>query len=226
MKARHLFASLLIGLFLLCASAQAQSILSYYAAIPKSATNWTPAKDLQLPGFDASLGTLTEVKLTYSAEIWQTLFAENLSAGSTATYDLTTTATFTLGRADGPTLINNSASPTVFHQTGSLGTYDYVPDFGGTSGITLNQDTVISGLYLDPNLAAYVSLAPIDFSATALATSTLVMHGGTGSDGAATAAAATLRVDYTYAAIPEPGAYGALLGLAALGMIIRRRRAA
>lgn len=222
MKTRHL--SGLIAVFLFSRGiAPAQEILSYYAQIPRSTTDWAPAKALQVPGFDASLGTLTGVELTYSGEIWQSLFFENTSPSSSATYDLLTLTTLTFGEVGGPVLIDNTASPTSFHKSGVVGRFDGTLDSAGTSGVTFNQDTVMNGVYNDPNLAGYISSGPIGFSATTLGSFSMTASGGNNSAGVSTSAAVDLQVEYSYTPIPEPAAYSVVLGLAALGLVLRRR---
>lgn len=213
----HRLLSLVAGL-MLAGAAQAQQVVSYFAAMPRTTTSWTKA--LQLPGFDTNLGTLTQVKLSYSGEAWQSLFAENSSAGG-STYDLTTTATLTVGKQAGPTLV--SLAPMGFHRTGSVGAFDGNLDFVGSSGVTFSQHVMGNGVFFDADLASYLSMSPINFSASASGVSTLI-SGGNFAKGASTSAAASLSVEYTYAAIPEPSTYAVILGAAMLGFVTIRRR--
>lgn len=213
----HRILSLVAGL-MLAGAAQAQQVVSYFAAIPQSTTNWT--KTLQLPGFDASLGTLSQVKLSYAGEAWQSLFAENSSA-SGSTYNLTTTATLAVGKQGGPTLV--SLAPMSFNRTGSVGAFDGNLDFAGSSGVTFSQHVTGNGVFFDSDLASYLTASPINFSATAAGVSTLI-SGGNFAKGASTSAAASLSVEYTYAAIPEPSTYAVILGTVMLGFVTIRRR--
>jgi len=212
------FFSLIAGL-VLAGSAQAQQVVaSFSSEILRTTTDWT--QTLQLPGFDASLGTLTQVKLSYAGEIWQSLQAENLGAGP-ATYDQTTTATLSLGKTAGPTLF--SPAPIVFHQTGSLSGFDGTPDFAGPSGVASDLDTKTNGFILDPNLASYLSLNPISFDVS-VASVTPAITGGNFLTGNKTDAAVSLSVEYTYTAIPEPSTFAVILGAGVLGFVTIRRR--
>ena len=215
----HRFFALVAGL-MLAGAAQAQQVVSYFAQIPQSTTNWT--KMPQLPGFDSNLGTLTQVKLSYSGEVWQSLFTENQD-GNGSSYDLLTTATLSLAKTGGPALFTPAAI--VLHRTGSVTAFDGSFDFGGTSGVTFSQDQTVSGMYLDPSLASYISTSPIGFTATARGVSSWSTSGNSAS-GALTSAASSLGVEYTYVAIPEPSAYAALLGAAVLGIVTIRRKQA
>jgi len=213
----HRLLTLVAGL-MLAGAAQAQQVVSYFAQIPQTATNWT--KVLQLPGFDTTLGTLSQVKLSYSGEAWQSLFAENTGA-SGSTYNLTTTATLTVGKQGGPTLV--SLAPLSFNRTGSVAAFDGSLDFAGTSGVTFSQHVTGNGVFFDSDLASYLSASPLNFSASASGISTLI-SGGNFAKGASTSAAASLGVEYTYTAIPEPSTYAVILGLTALGFVTIRRR--
>mgnify|MGYP000576388004 CR=1 FL=1 len=209
----------LIASFLIAGAAQAQQVISYFAQIPQATTNWT--QTLQLPSFDSGLGTLTQVKLSYTGDVWQSLFAENTSLANASTYNLTTTATLTLGKQGGPTLF--APTPIAFNRAGPVLGYDGNLDFGGTSGVTFNQQTTVNGTYFDGDLPSYLGLGPINFVASASGLSTLI-SGGNFVKGALTSAATGLSVEYTFTAIPEPSAYAAIFGAAALAFVTIRRR--
>jgi hypothetical protein len=217
----QVIASLLLASFL-AVSAQAQQVVTYFASVPQSTTNWT--RSLQLPQFDPALGTLSQVKLLLDGEVWQSLFGENMSAGSSS-YDFTTTATFKLDRSGGPTLL--TTVPLVFNRAGPIGGFDGGLDFGGTSGVTFDQHALAqSGTYIDLNHLDYIGLGNCDFIASASGVSSLI-SGGNFAKSATTSAAASIGVEYTYAPIPEPSTYAALLGAVALTFVtIRKRRVA
>ncbi len=214
----HLKLSLVAGL-LLTSVAQAQQVISYFAQIPQTTTNWT--QTLQLPGFDSNLGSLTQVTLSYEGNIWQSVFAENKNHSS-AYYHLSNTASLSLAKLAGPTLI--AANPFVFNRSGSLTAFDGLADYSGTSGVTFNNKVTISGVYQDANISSYQDVSLVAFTATALGDNNLILCRYL-NDGALTTAAASVRVEYGFAAIPEPSTYAAIMGVSALALVaIRRRR--
>jgi len=224
MKTHKLPVLSVVGLFLLGCTARAQEILSYYTQVPDSATNWE--QTLQLPGFDASLGTLTQVQLIFTANMSQSVFAQNLGGTESVPYNLKSEAWVTAGKAGGPLLFGGVGSIAVLQQSGTLGAFDGTQGSGGASEVSLNKDSVINGQYVDPDLAGYVGVPSISFDASARAYSWLTIGGGNYADGAVTMTSEGLQVDYTYTptAIPEPPAFASLLGATALGFVILRRR--
>lgn len=216
MKSHHIY-SLIAGM-LLTGAAQAQQIVSFRGEILKTSTDWT--QTLQLPRFDARLGSLTQVKLSYAGEVWQTLYAENKSP-TASTYDLTATATLALSRLSGPKLF--APVPITLHRAGALGAFDGNLDFAGTSGDRFCQDFAFTRVFMDPNLDCYVGSGSIGFIASAVGCSTLI-SGGNFVKGGSTSAAASLSVEYSYATIPEPSAFAVMLGVAAVGVVALRRR--
>jgi len=203
---------------LLAGTARGQQVVSYFAAIPQSSTDW--AQTFQLPGFDSRMGTLTQVKLSFTGEVWQSLFAENKNATG-ANYDLSVATDFALGKSDGTTLL--TFPPISLQRTGTLGIYDGALDWAGTSGVTFDQHVSESGIYLDSSLSGYLA-GPVIFSASTLTAQGLVVSGGNSSTGISASAAAQLSVEYTCTAIPEPSTYAAILGMTALGIVTIRRR--
>jgi hypothetical protein len=212
----HVFLSLVAGL-ILAGTAQAQQVVSYFSDIPRTSTNWT--QTFQLPSFDSTLGTLTQVKFTYSGEVLQSVYAENIGSVGTP-FDLTSTTTVGISKNGGPSL---SSTPVSLHRTGNLASYDGNFDFAGTSGVSYNSDVTFGGVYLDSNLASYLSGTPIDFIASATGVGSLIA-GGNSQTGQSSEAAANLKVEYTYTAIPEPSIYALLLGAIVLGIVTIRRQ--
>ena len=225
MKMRSFLFGPILGLALLGNTVRGQEVLSYYAEIPQTETNWPLSSAMQLPGFDPRLGTLTQVELIFTGEIWESMYAENLGETSNASYHLTTRTWLSVTRAGSSVRLGNSGcSPVEIQKTGILGAYDGMMNFGGTSGVTYNNDIVFSRMLSDPDLAAYNGGTLVDFDASARACSSFSISGGNGIGGFSTSAQANLEVVYTYTPIPEPAMAGVLLGLAALVLAMHRRR--
>ncbi len=207
------------------AVAQAQQVVSYYADIP-NVTAGSP-QQLELPGFDSSLGDLTEVKLTYSGELWQSVFGENTGNNPNASYDLMTAAQLALAKSDGLTLFSSPSY--ALNRKGTVGAFDGKLDFGDISGVRFNQNVETSGIYIDPDLAHYKGVDAIDFKATVKSLSQFISDANF-AKGSSLSSSVALSVDYTFTpftAIPEPPAYAALIGAMVLvGVSLKRRQIA
>ena len=202
--------------------AHAQQVVSYFVDLPANEASWS--KTVRLPGFDSSLGTLTQVKLSFTGDVRQSVFAENQSGGCAA-FDLTTATKLALQVACGQPLF--ATEPLIFRQSGKIGAFDGTLDFAGTSGVRFSRDSPLEGAYWDSHLEKYQGRSSVEFLVSALSRSIL----GARCDftaGSSTSAVVGLRVDYTYAAIPEPATGAALLGAGALVTVVlwRRRNAA
>jgi len=197
-------------------------VLTYSVTVPQTSTSWT--RTLQLPAFDASVGTLTGVLLTLSGGTVQTVRAENNDASHSATYNLETKVAFSGGRS------GNSASlvatPTTVHLSGSLGTWDGALDYAGASGVSSTQNLATMATSNDANLASYIGTGSLDFFAVATLTRSIWSINGSASSilGSPTTAGAVLQIEYTYSAIPEPGEYAAVMGLLVLMLTVLRGR--
>jgi hypothetical protein len=203
-------------------------IVSYFTSMPEASISSTPAvTQLTLPAFNSSLGTLTGVKLSFVSELWQEAQVENLS-NSTANYSFFGTATISLDRADGVSLL----APTELQMPRSttLGAFDGVIDYSGSSGIAFNQYGSFSGQYNDSNLTSYLGTGTVSFEATGQALAQLSASSGSLLAGSSAMYATGLSVDYSYIAgdltqIPEPPLSGMLAGLAVLvGVVVLRGR--
>lgn len=187
-------------------------------AIPQTTTPWTQL--VQIPSFDTTLGTLNQVRLEYTGEIWQSVGAENQNAVS-STYDLNSSITFALGKQGGPSLITTTSI--TLAQSGSLAAFDQNIDFAGSSGVAFDQHLSTGVVYSDSMLTDYLGSGPISFYVSATGEATLIAPANVATF-QSSSAAGNFRVLYEFTAIPEPSTYAAILGVVALGFVTIRRR--
>jgi hypothetical protein len=221
MKIKYV-SSLVFAAAAFVAAVRAQHVVSYYAEVP-NVTADSP-QILELPGFDTALGSLTEVKLTYSGEVWQSVFGEN-TGDSSAAYDLSSATQLGLAKADGLTLFSSPSFSLT--KKGTAGAYDGKVDFADASGVRFNQNAITNGIYVDSQLAQYAGVGAVDFKAFATNSSQLQADGSF-AKGATVSTLASLSVDYTFmpfTEIPEPSTYAVLMGGAViLGAALKRQR--
>jgi len=208
----------------LVAIVQAQQVVSYYADIPGVSPG--APETLQLPKFDSSLGELTEVKLNFTGEIWQSVYGENMNS-SGASYDFASAARLNFTRDDGLTVF---MSPSFnLKRQGTAGAFDGNVNFEGASGLHFEQNVTTNGIYIDPQLAHYIGVGNIDFKAV-FASTAFQNANANFAKGSSAAGAAGLSVDYSFvplAAIPEPATYAVVMGVifAMAGAVFKRRKA-
>ncbi len=202
---------------------RAQQVISHLVSVAPTSTDWT--QTLQVPRFDSSLGTLTQVKLIYTGEIAQSYFLENTLPVSHH-FSVFTSAAMSLEKPTGDPLFDLSSSMLVGPIT--LGAFDHVVDFAGTSGTQLKNSFQFSGELLDPELSDYLEAGLLPFHASA-SVETKLRAGADAFRSAEISALADFTVEYTYtpfAAVPEPAAYAAIVGVTVLASVVvwRRRR--
>lgn len=155
---RLLFPVLL--LLCLCAPLAGAATVTHVASAPMATTDWTVT--LQIPRFDAGLGTLLSVSFELGDSLKATFQVENLASSANTVRD-SSKATITLSRPDNTGLVQAFSA---FEYTNTFPAFDGVMDFGGTSGI------------IAPNLIAYTTA-----SATSTAPADLALFTGTGTIG-------------------------------------------
>jgi len=197
--------------------------VTYSGTRPLTLTDWGPIA-VTLPAFDNTAGgafpgaTLTNVILTLLGNVDGRVRLENLDPQAfLLTYTLQASLSMT-----GPGGGSVAALPTSVGNF-NASAYDGITDFGGTSGIDLNNILATNGQFSSPLLFnPYIGTGNVSFSLNASGTSS-----GTGPGNRVaifeSLASAEYSVTYEFTPIPTPGA-AALLGLGGL-IAVRRRRA-
>lgn len=218
------FAALALAAALFPIAGAQAAVISFNNSIGVTETDWSEA--LRFNKFDTKLGTLNSIKFDLSGVVSGAGFAEN--RGSSATkVTLTLGSTIELTRPDGTTLV--VANP-VFDQIYSLGRYDRVLDFAGTSGIHTGEvqasraESFLSSSASD--FALFSGKGFIELGLSALGTS-FAKGPGNVTTGFDTFASGAVQVSYDYtpfAEVPEPATLATLLaGLGLIGAVRRRR---
>ena len=218
------FAALALAAALFPSAGAKAAVISFNNSIGVTETDWSEA--LRFNKFDTKLGTLNSIKFDLSGVVSGAGFAEN--RGSSATkVTLTLGSTIELTRPDGTTLV--VANP-VFDQIYSLGRYDRVLDFAGTSGIHTGEvqasraESFLSSSASD--FALFSGKGFIELGLSALGTS-FAKGPGNVTTGFDTFASGAVQVSYDYtpfAEVPEPATLATLLaGLGLIGAVRRRR---
>ena len=115
-------------------AANATTLMFTSNVVPLTSTNFSGVA-LNLHQFNPAWGTLTGISVHLHGDINASARAENM--GSAATVTLNLTATLTLTRPDNTTIV---VTTPVVNQIATLGAFDGVLDFGGTSCVSyLNQ---------------------------------------------------------------------------------------
>lgn len=218
------FAALALAAALFPIAGAQAAVISFNNSIGVTETDWSEV--LRFNKFDTKLGTLNSIKFDLSGVVSGAGFAEN--RGSSATkVTLTLGSTIELTRPDGTTLV--VANP-VFDQIYSLGRYDRVLDFAGTSGIHTGEvqasraESFLSSSASD--FALFSGKGFIELGLSALGTS-FAKGPGNVTTGFDTFASGAVQVSYDYtpfAEVPEPATLATLLaGLGLIGAVRRRR---
>jgi hypothetical protein len=222
-----------VATLLLGSTAQAQILTCTTATSPVlTASPAGNSQTLQLQGFNSSLGTLTQVKLTITGTVSQKIAGENTGTGS-APYNYNLGSTVSLDKAGGPNLFTSSLVSLT--GSGSVQTFDGTIDFKGASAFhsypnenfPTTADTLLNSVYLAPagDLSSYISSGQLSFTAKAVGNSPYSFSGNSYVQ-TTNLASLGLKAEYSYTQIPEPSTYAMLTGLAALGFVTIRRRKA
>lgn len=198
--------------------------LTYTRDLPLSTTNWS--NTISVPKFDANLGTLDRITFVLIGHVEGSASFESLEmVGANVTTNLS--AKLTLMRPDySPIVVSIPLAST----TDSVGTFDGLIDFGGTSGkeytgMSADRTETVTADAPSPDLALFIGSGDIVLPVSAVGNSV-----GTGAGNLimqfSTLASAQAVVTYEYTSIPEPSSMLALLtGFVGLASWTFRRRA-
>ena len=171
------------------------------ASIPFSGLNWT--KSLALPQFDASLGALESVEVSFKGAARGTIQLENTDSEA-ADYLARVSYVLKLSKPSGAELL--TVQPNGEVQGGNLDAYDGALDYGGASGISYPQTSAsaagtvtISGA----DLAAFVGAGVVSFPVRAQSNSDVATPGNFDTL-ILNEAAADIEVTYRYSFTPAP----------------------
>jgi hypothetical protein len=186
-------------LFLLClgAAAAAADTVSHSAGVPLQTTDWTVTLDI--PKFDSTLGTLQSVSIEVRDSLVHKIEYENQSPNSPSTFSDSTYVTVDVMRPASASFVTAIAK---IYRTASVGIYDGVLDYAGTSGVTYDGivDYAISSSTMSApaDLALFTGTGTIGLPCQARAYFRFGYSGGNARSRLTTQAAARVLVTYTY----------------------------
>ena len=195
--------------------------ISFSDTFAASVTDWD--RNLLLPYFDASLGTLTDALFTFDGTVTSSFSIENKDRNRSQSFTATAKATISFDQPLNRMLnLTNTGSPTLLQK------YDGSTDFSGTSGTTQVLSASGSGGFdvnSAPGLAALIGTGNFIIPVRARASSTFSGPANMASN-VSSRAGADVTVVYTYdKAVPEPGGL-ALVSLALVGLALTGAAAA
>lgn len=198
-----MFKKLLIASALICATSVASAaVVTQTATLAVDPTNYDA--DISFNQFDASLGTLNFVSITVDGTVTGIVRAESLDATATSIV-ATLEASLTLTDAGGSLLV--TSVPTI-SETNAVSAFDNDVDFGGTSGVTVDDlvgtDSASAMFTSGAILASYTGAGTMDFVFDAAASSIAEGPGNIISQ-LNTQAGALITVIYDYTAAPVVG---------------------
>ncbi|HMD61944.1 MAG TPA: choice-of-anchor E domain-containing protein, partial [Opitutaceae bacterium] len=169
--------------------------------------------------FDSTLGTLTSVNLTLTSTADGTVSVINFTASPQSFTNAFASMTVNVTGPDGTA---TTVTPVSTQATGIANP----PAFTITNFNPVGA-TAVSSVSAG-NLGMYEAIGggTLDFIINSSATGS---YGGTGTPGAvgfggSAAAYGDLQITYDYTVVPEPATYTVLVGAAALGLVLLRRR--
>jgi hypothetical protein len=194
--------------------------------------NLVADRDLIIPQFDSSLGTLNSVSITASAALQASLEFENKNTTSGGTFYVSTYFSFDPENEYTRVRIDLSFDNSVILTTGysdaqkytlnNVSAYDGITDYAGASGRTVATfgDADNLSLFYDSGLAQFIGVGNLTFGVDSDAYTTLAVTGGNNSTRMATTGQTGVTVVYDFTPIPEP----ATIAVVSLGGLFATRK--
>ena len=171
-----------------------EQTLSFSETVPERITDWVATGSL--PQFDPTLGILTRVEVTGSAEITSHIRAESLD-NDPQTITATVSGEVSVALSSSYQL---ASTPNVDAGTFSAAPYDGNTNFNGPSGHDFGTHSATDSSTLiiaDAGISFFAGSGTVPFSASAVATSRTT-GGGNVHNEIATTASAAVDIDYHY----------------------------
>jgi hypothetical protein len=206
------------------ASAMAQMIQSYDAIF--SATQIAVGSpnypiDFTLPKFDSNLGTLQAVSITLTSTIDASVSVYNSSSAS-LTFD---SAFADFSGSNGINVTGPGGTAITYHPSITVGAGTANPGQNSFGTVEQTFQSTVS-----PAIGGYAAAGGgtlnLAVNSSAIGTYGITKESSSLFGGSAVTASGDVGITYAYSPIPEPATYAALLGAAALGLVIRRRKQA
>jgi len=173
-------------------------------------------RDLLIPQFDSSLGTLNSVSIAVETGLQASLGFENKNPTSGGTFYVYTYFTFdpaneyTRARVDlsfnDAVILTSGYSDAKKYTLTNISAYDGTTDYAGTSGRILGTfgDADNQSFFYDSALAEFIGSGNLTFGVLSDAYTTLSWSGGSSDVRIATTGQAGVTVVYDFTPIPEP----------------------
>ena len=191
---RVLLTLLALGLAAVTAAA---GTVKFVASVPLQSTDWSTT--LTFPQFNASSGALSGVTIEIRDSLVHKIEFENTSPSSSSTFSDSTYVTVSVLRPASTALV---AAVAKLYKAGTVGTYDGVIDYAGTSGVTfdglVDYATSSSTTTAPADLALFTGTGTISLPCQASAYFMFGYGGGNAHYRLTTQAAAYAVVTYTY----------------------------
>ncbi len=194
--------------------------------------NLVADRDLIIPQFDSTLGTLNNVSITVTTALQASLGFENTNPTSGGTFYVSTyfsfdpTEYYTRAKIDlsfnSSVILTSGYSDAQTYTLSGISAYDGITDYAGTSGRTVATfgDADNLSLFYNSGLAQFIGTGNLTFGILSDAYTTLMTTGGNNSTRMMTTGQAGVTVVYDFTPIPEP----ATIALLSFSLLILRKR--
>jgi hypothetical protein len=215
-KMKNYFAFLLI--LALCLSAQA-NVISFTDSIT-GLFDQVETRDLVVPQFDSSLGTLNSVSVNVSTAIQGSVGFENLKRFTGGNFAVTV-------NVHGYVALDYMVMSNYQDQQNYnviLGAYDGALDYAGTSGTILATYSDADNMQytIGYDFSRFLGTSNVIFSVLAEAVADHIAKPANSSADLLTTGQASVTVTYDYSPVPEPAT---IVVLSIAGLFLRRRKA-